>query len=148
SELVMALAGVGLGAFAAALLLALWKRRPAPHWAERLGQSIAKEISELRALGKQDALAKALLQRFDEALTLAAKKAHRLVERALPLGKRSDSTTAVAHLESLENQLAGLLGRVERIHLQLLVWSERQLKEEDEAVKAQVAAAIAELTSA
>ena len=74
---------------------------------------------------------------------VASKKAQRLVERAMPLAKRADSATAVAHLESLETQLEGLLGRIERIHLQLLVWSERQLAEEDETVKAAVALAIA-----
>ena len=41
-----------------------------------------------------------------------------------------------------------MLARIERIHLQILVWHEKQLKEEDETVKAQVALAIADLTSA
>lgn len=149
SGLVMAFAGVGIGALCAALFLALWTRRPTPRWGERLGQAIAREIEQLRALGTSgDALARALLQRFDEPLTIAGKKAQRLVERALPLAKRADSATAVAHLESLEAQLEGLLGRIERIHLQLLVWNERQLAEEDETVKAAVAIAIAELTRA
>jgi len=149
SGLVMALAGVGLGALTAALVLAFWTRRPTPRWGERLGHSITREIDQLRALGASgDALAKALLQRFDEPLTIAAKKAQRLVERALSLAKRADSATAVAHLESLEAQLEGLLGRIERIHLQLLVWTERQLAEEDATVKAAVATAIAELTRA
>jgi len=149
SRLVMALAGIGIGALCAALFLALWTRRPTPRWGERLGHAITREIEQLRALGASgDALAKALVQRFDEPLTVASKKAQRLVERAMPLAKRADSATAVAHLESLETQLEGLLGRIERIHLQLLVWSERQLAEEDETVKAAVALAIAELTRA
>ena len=88
------------------------------------------------------------MQRLDEPLTIAGKKAQRLVERSIPLAKRAESATAVAHLESLESQLEGLLARIERIHLQLLVWSERQLKEEDATVRAQVDAAITELSSA
>lgn len=149
SSLVMALAAAGIGALLAALLLALWTRRPTPRWAERIGHAIGREVEQLRALGKDgDPLAKALVQRLDEPLTVASKKAQRLVERAIPLAKRADSATAVAHLESLEAQLEGLLARIERIHLQLLVWSERQLKEEDETVKAQVTAAINELSSA
>jgi len=149
SNLVMALAGAGLGALAAALFLALWTRRPTPRWGERVGHSITREIDQLRALGASgDALAKALVQRFDEPLMIASKKAQRLVERTIPLAKRADSATAVAHLESLEAQLEGLLARIERIHLQLLVWNERQLAEEDETVKTAVAIAIAELTRA
>ncbi len=149
SSLVMALAAAGIGALLAALLLALWTRRPTPRWAERIGHSITREVEQLKALGKDgDALAKALVQRLDEPLAIATKKAQRLVERAIPLAKRAESATAIAHLESLESQLEGLLARIERIHLQLLVWSERQLKEEDEAVKAQVDVAIKELSSA
>lgn len=149
SSLVMALAGVGLGALAAALLLGLWKRRPEPRWGERLGQAVTREIAELRALGGAgDPLAKALMARLEEPLTIAQDKAKRLVGRTLPLQRRHDSATAVAHRESLERQLEGLLARIERIHLQILVWHEKQLKEEDETVKAQVALAIADLTSA
>lgn len=149
SALVMSLSGLGLGGLAAALLLALWVRRPTPRWAERLGQSIAREIEQLRALGASgDPLARALMQRFEEPLTLTSHKAQRIVDRAIGLSRRAESATASAHLESLHGQLEGLLGRVERIHLQILVWNERQLREEDELVKAQVAAAIAELTAA
>ena len=149
SSLVMALAGIGVGALAAALLLALWTRRPEPRWGERLGHAIAREVLELRALGGSgDPLAKALVARLEEPLTIAQDKAKRLVGRTLPLQKRHDSTTAIAHRESLERELEGLLARIERIHLQILVWHEKQLKEEDEIVKAQVAAAIADLSSA
>jgi len=149
STLVMSLAGLGLGGLGAALLLVFAIRRPAPRWAERLGQSIARAIEQLRTLGSSgDALAEALVGRFDEPLAAARDTAQRLVARAIPLARRTDSTTAQAHLESLEHQLEGLLARIERIHLQILVWNERQSSELDEAVKAQVATAIAELESA
>lgn len=150
STVVMSLAGLGLGALAAALLLTLLTRRPTPRWAERLGREIKREIDQLRALAESgDALAKAIAQRFDEPLALAGQKARRLVERALPLMRRAESTTtAVAHLESLEHQLEGLLASVERIHLQITVWNERRLRAEDEALQGEVEAALAELTQA
>lgn len=149
ANLVMILAGLGVGALIAALLLALLRRRPTVRWADRLGQSINKEINGLRDIAQgDDPFPKAIVTRFDEALELASKKARQLVARAQPLTMRGDSTTAVAHLASLETQLEGLLARIERIHLQLHAWGERQLRAEDEAVKAQVAAAIDELTRA
>jgi hypothetical protein len=114
-----------------------------------MGQEIAKEINELRGLAEGgDTLAAAIVGRFEEALGRADKKAQQLVIRAQPLARRAESTTAIAHLASLETQLEGLLARIERIHLQIHGWNERQLHAEDEAVRRQVASAIAELERA
>src|SRR5690606_638795 len=81
SGLVMSLAALGIGALVAALFLALWTRRPLPRWAERVGQSIQREIEQVKALGAADAdaFARALVQRLDEPLTIASKKSQRLV---------------------------------------------------------------------
>ena len=148
STLLMVLTALGLGALASALLLSLWSRRPSARWAERLGESLATEIDRVRALGLAgDAFVRHLVQRFDEALSIAAKKSQRLVARSLPLERR-DSATAVAHLESVHAQLETLLARVERLHLQILAWQERTHREEDEALATQIAQTLEELAAA
>ena len=149
SSLVMALALFGLGGLVAALILTLGQRRPTARWAERLTQSLAREIDQLRALAKAgDAFTKELVSRFDEPLTAASQKAQRLLQRALPLAKRDGAPTAHAHLESLHGQLEGLLALVERAHLQVLTWQERQHSEERGALTQQIDAVLASLQSA
>lgn len=149
SSIVMALALLGLGALAAALALTLGQRRPSARWAERLAQSLAGEIDRLRALGKSgDAVTRAIVERFDEPLTQASAKAQKLLARAIPLSRRDDAPTAKAHLESLHAQLEGLLALVERAHLKVLVWQERQHQEERAALEAQVDQVIGSLRSA
>lgn len=148
STLLMVLAALGIGALGAALLLSLWSRRPTARWAERLGETLAREIDKVRALGQAgDAFMRHLVQRFDEALTVASKKAQRLVARALPLERR-DSATAIAHLDSIHGQLETLVARVERLHLQILAWQERAHREEDEALAAQIAQTLDDLAAA
>lgn len=149
SSLVMALGLLGLGALAAALALTLGQRRPTARWAERLAQSLAGEIDRLRALGKGgDAVTRAIVERFDEPLTQASAKAQKLLARAIPLSRRDEAPTAKAHLESLHGQLEGLLALVERAHLKVLVWQERQHHEERAALEAQVDQVIGSLKSA
>jgi hypothetical protein len=149
SSLVMALALLGLGALAAALVLTLGQRRPTARWAERLVQSLASEIDRLRALGKSgDAVSKAIVERFEEPLTTASARAQKLLARAIPLTRRDGAPTAKAHLESLHTQLEGLLALVERAHLQVLVWQERQHQEERSALEAQIDQVIGSLKSA
>lgn len=148
STLLMVLAALGLGALGAALLLSLWTRRPTARWAERLGETLAREIDKVRALGQAgDAFMRHLVQRFDEALTIASNKAQRLVARALPLERR-DSATAVAHLDSVHTQLEALVARVERLHLQILAWQDRANRAEDEALAAQIQQTLDDLAAA
>lgn len=148
STLVMVLTALGLGALGAALLLSLWTRRPTARWAERLGETLAREIDKVRTIGEAgDAFMRHLVQRFDEALTVASKKGQRLVARALPLERR-DSATAVAHLDSVHRQLEALVARVERLHLQLLAWQDRAQREEDETLAAQIQQTLDELAAA
>ncbi len=149
SSLVMALALFGLGGLVAALILTLGQRRPTARWAERLTQSLAREIDQLRALAKVgDVFTKELVSRFDEPLTAASQRAQRLLQRALPLAKRDGAPTAQAHLESLHGQLEGLLALVERAHLQVLTWQERQHAEERGALTRQIDEVLASLQSA
>ena len=149
SSLVMALALFGLGGLVAALILTLGQRRPTARWAERLTQSLAREIDQLRALAKVgDVFTKELVSRFDEPLTAASQKAQRLLQRALPLARRDGAPTAQAHLESLHGQLEGLLALVERAHLQVLTWQERQHAEERGALTRQIDEVLASLQSA
>lgn len=149
SGVVMALGLLGLGALAAALILTLGQRRPTARWAERLVQTLASEIDRLRALGKAgDAFSRTIVERFEEPLTIATTRAQKLLARAIPLSKRDGAPTAKAHLESLHTQLEGLLALVERAHLQVLVWQERQHQEERSALEAQVDQVIGSLKSA
>lgn len=149
SGVVMALVLFGVGALAAALALTLGQRRPAARWAERLAQSLAREVEALRALGRAgDGFTKELVARFEEPLELATKRAQRIMERAVGLSRRDGAPTALAHLESLHGQLEGLLGLVERAHLQVLTWQERQHAEERTALQKQIDEVLSSLTSA
>lgn len=149
ASIVLGLGFLCLGALGAAFLLTVMKKRPPPRWGLELAKSVAREADAVRALATHgDALAKDLVQRTEEVLGQATVRADQLASRCRPLEERSDSATAVAHLESLYAQLEGLLGRVERAHMHITGWAERRGRDEDEAVKAHIAAIVAELQAA
>lgn len=149
SALVMGLGLLCLGALGAAFFLTLVKKRPPPRWGLELSRAVGREADAVRTLAQHgDALTKELVSRTEEVLGQATIRAEQLASRCRPLEERTDSATALAHLESLHGQLEGLLGRVERAHLHITSWSERRGKDEDEAVKRHIAAVVDELEAA
>jgi hypothetical protein len=136
STFTMATTLLVLGALAAALLLALRRRRPRPRWGDVLHRRILGELRSLRGLGEGEG--GALVPRFEDALGRLQSRARALAERCHILSTRADSTTARAHLLGTEDDLGRLLEQVEQLHLRLMGWARRAEGPEDAAIAAAI----------
>lgn len=149
ARVIAGLTAAALGALVAVFLLTLRAKRPVARWGDMLVHQLMRETREVRGLGATgDGGQRALVARFEEALTAAEEKTKKLALRCRPLEDRAESATSQAHLESLYTQMEGVLGQVEHIHFQIIAWGERAATMDDANIQGQVSAAVDGLLAA
>jgi len=135
-------------ALAAALILALRRRKPRPPWGDELFRRVISELRALRDLGATSEAMGQVVERFSVPLEGVQTRAKELSERCHQLGKRNESTAARGHLVSAEDDLGRLLELVEHLLFQLDAWKSRSELIGDETIEETIAQRIADLNSA